>query len=275
MRRKLFCDLGPTAYKISVFKCAVIKRIKDAFSGVRFAKAKEEAPFPYLVYKNKSLILRRLGNVDMSLQEGKKINLSLAAPHINGITVLPGETFSFWHTVGKTNAKKGYQNGLIIYRGGETRPGIGGGMCQFSNLIHWLVLHSPLEITEHHHHDGVDLFPDYGRQIPFGTGTSISEPHVDYRFKNNTDVAFQLITYVDGEYLCGELRSSKPLNESYHIYVADEFFTDEADGVYRNNEIYREVIDKATGNRIENTLLRKNHAKIQYDRSFVEDKIRN
>ena len=27
-----------------------------------------------------------------------------------------------------------------------------------------------LTITEHHHHDGLDLFPDFGRQIPFEKG---------------------------------------------------------------------------------------------------------
>jgi vancomycin resistance protein VanW len=30
---------------------------------------------------------------------------------------------------------------------------VGGGLCQFTNLLHWVALHSPLEIAEHHHHD--------------------------------------------------------------------------------------------------------------------------
>ena len=28
-----------------------------------------------------------------------------------------------------------------------------------TNLIHWMVPHSPLTITEHHHHGRFDLFP--------------------------------------------------------------------------------------------------------------------
>ena len=46
-----------------------------------------------------------------------------------------------------------------------------------------------MEITaiEHHHHDALDLFPDYNRQIPFGTGTSIAYNYLDYRFKNTTN----------------------------------------------------------------------------------------
>ncbi len=33
-------------------------------------------------------------------------------------------------------------------------------MCQFTNLLHWMALHSPLTVTEHHRHSGLDLFPD-------------------------------------------------------------------------------------------------------------------
>ena len=93
------------------------------------------------------------------------MNLSLAAPLVNGILIRPGETFSFWCLVGRTSARRGFREGLTI-SSGETSKGIGGGMCQFTNLIHWMVLHSELTITEWHHHDGVDLFPDFGRVIP-------------------------------------------------------------------------------------------------------------
>ncbi len=32
------------------------------------------------------------------------------------------------------------------------RSGYGGGLCQMANMIHYLVLNSPLEVTELHHH---------------------------------------------------------------------------------------------------------------------------
>lgn len=53
-------------------------------------------------------------------------------------------------------------------------------MCQFTNLIHWLILHSPLDIIEHHHHNRFDLFPDHNKKIPFGTGTSIMYNYIEY-----------------------------------------------------------------------------------------------
>lgn len=138
-------------------------------------------------------------------------------------------------------------------------------MCQFTNLIHWMVLHSDLDIIEHHHHDGMDLFPDYGRQIPFGTGTSILYNYLDYRFQNNTDRTYQLTVWTDGEYLHGELLADRPQQYSYHIECRNEFFSREEDGVYRNNEIWRHKIDVHTGEGAEAVLLRRNHAKIAYD----------
>lgn len=67
----------------------------------------------------------------------------------------------------------------------------------------------PLQIVEHHHHDGLDLFPDFNRQIPFGTGTSIVYNYLDYRFYNPTNATYQLIVYVTDKYLCGELRADQ------------------------------------------------------------------
>ena len=101
--------------------------------------------------------------------------------------------------------------------------------------------------------------------IPFGTGTSILYNYLDYRFCNNTDRTYQLTVWVDDEYLNGEIRADAPQEHSYHIECRDEFFSREADGIYRNNEIWRRKIDVRTGDCVEETLLRKNHAKIAYD----------
>lgn len=269
MSRKLFCQLGPTAYRISVWKGRVLRAGKDALSGQRFARERDPEPLAVCVIKHNSLIRRRLGNVDMELQENKAVNLALAAPCVSGILIRPGETFSFWQLVGKTSARRGFREGLTI-SSGRTGQGIGGGMCQFTNLIHWMILHSPLTITEHHHHDGMDLFPDFNRQIPFGTGTSICYNYLDYRFRNDTDATYQLLVQVDGEYLRGELRSDAPQKRKYHIRTENEGFVREDGIVYRVGEVWREAIDPVTGDRVERKLLRKNHAKVMYDTSNLE-----
>lgn len=264
MKRRLFCEISPFTYKISVFKCRLIRSVKNALTKGGFAKTISADPLPYLVYRHKSLIRRRLGNVDMRLQENKAVNLSLAAPKVSGVLIRPGEIFSFWELVGKLTAQKGYKEGLTISNG-KPSSDIGGGMCQFTNLIHWMVLHTPMKIVEHHHHDYIDLFPDFNRQIPFGTGTSIMYNYLDYRFLNNTDRVYQLITYTTDEYLCGEIRASSMQPEKYHIFVKDEHFENVDGDVFRCGEIYRSRIDRESGNPMEKTLLKKNHAKVLYD----------
>lgn len=264
--RKLFCEISPLTYKISTAKCIFLRFLKDAFSKEKFALKKQSELLPVTVYKHNSLIRRKLGNTDIILQENKAVNLALTAPKVSGIVINPGETFSFWKLAGNPSEKNGYKTGLVIAKGNPSE-GVGGGMCQFTNLLHWMVLHSPLEITEHHHHEGVDLFPDFNRQVPFGTGTSILYNYKDYRFKNTTNQPFQIIVYTTEEYLCGELRSTEPLDKSYHIKAENEYFSKEKGTVYRNGEIYRTVIDKKSGNIIEKTLIKTNHAKVMYDTS--------
>ena len=264
MGRKLFCELCPFAYRLSTEKEILKRRLKDVRTKTLFAKERTETLLPVTVYQHNSLIRRRLGNVDMQLQENKATNLALAVSHIDGLIIKPGETFSVWKTVGRTTKRKGYKEGLTIAKG-QPSKGIGGGMCQLSNLIHWLVLHSDLTITEHHHHDGLDLFPDFGRQIPFGTGTSISYNYIDYRFRNDTANTYQLRIWVDGEYLRGELRSTEQQPHTFHIHAENEYFSREEGVVYRNGQVFRDIIDRNTGQCIESQLIRTNHARVMYE----------
>ena len=269
MARKLFCEISPLTYKISTQKEILKRNIQDKISKIDIATEKSDESLSVVVYSHKSLIRRKLGDVDMTLQNNKAINLAIAAPKVNRIVIRPGQTFSFWHLVGKVSKKQGYKTGLTI-KGGNPSSDIGGGMCQFTNLIHWLVLHSPLTIVEHHHHDGVDLFPDFGRVVPFGTGTSILYNYKDYRFRNDTPYTFQLTVYTDDTYLIGNLLCSDNLPNTYHIKVKDEFFSREDGVVYRNNKIYRDTVDVITGNIIETQLIKTNHAKVMYDTSNLE-----
>ena len=166
--------------------------------------------------------------------------------------------------VSKVTARKGYKTGLTI-KGGLPDSDTGGGMCQFTNLIHWLVLHSPLTICEHHHHDGVDLFPDFGRVVPFGTGTSILYNYKDYRFRNDTPYTFQLLIATDEEYITGKLLCSHALPHTWHIQAEDEFFSREDGEVYRNGKVYRKTVDVITGRTVERQLIKVNHARVLYD----------
>lgn len=270
--RRLFCELSPVCYRLSVFKCRALRRLRDlphcAGAGGRFARRRRAEPLPVCICAHRSLIRRRLGEVDPALQENKAVNLELAARRVNGTVIRPGEIFSFWRLVGNCTKRRGYLEGLVISNG-RTGRGIGGGLCQFTNLIHWMTLHTPLEITEHHHHDAYDLFPDFGRQVPFGVGTSVKYNYLDYRFRNNTGCAWQLLVRVEGEYLCGELRSERPLAVKYHLRVEDECFTQENGAWYRSNRIVRDCVDKRTGALLASGLVKENRALLLYDASLI------
>lgn len=265
-QRKLFCQISPLTYRISKSKNIMLRQLKDLFCKRKFTWVRSNQILPVVNYSHSSLIRRILGNTEVELQENKAINLSIAAPKVNGIMIYPGETFSFWKLVGPDSEKRGYREGLTISSGRPSR-GTGGGLCQLTNLIHWMILHSELSIIEHHHHDGIDLFPDFNRQIPFGTGTSIVYNYLDYRFVNRTNRTYQLLVWTDGEYLRGELRSDFPQDRSFHIHVENEFFSQENDGVYRNGIVYRDIIDRRTGNCLSREILRRNHARVMYDTS--------
>lgn len=271
MAGKLFCQLCPLTYQLSTWRMQGNRWLSDraaALTGrLRLAGHRAE-PLPVVVYAHRSLILRTLGGADPVLQQHKKVNLSLSAPKVDGILIRPGETFSFWHLVGRCSARAGYQVGLVI-RSGQPDRGVGGGMCQFTNLIHWMALHSPLTITERHHHDGLDLFPDHNRQVPFGTGTSILWNYLDYRLTNNTGITFQLCVRVAGDYLEGELRASEPLPQSYHVFTEGEGFVREDGQVFRVGRVYRRTVDKRTGNTLSCDLIQQNHARVCYDPAFI------
>ena len=272
MSRRLFCETSPAAYRLSLTAHRLKRHFHNALR-LDLARTVSADPLPVRVYDSASLIRRTLGGADPALQEGKAVNLSIAAPRINGILIRPGEEFSFWQRVGAVTARRGYQTGLIIRRG-QVGADVGGGMCQMTNLIHWLVLHSPLTITEHHHHDGYDLFPDHGRTVPFGTGTSILYNYIDYRFRNDTDSTFQLLLWTDEKYLHGELRADRAQPCRYHIAAEDEHFRREEDGVYRLSRVIRRTVDADSGKEIAAECIKENHAKILYDESFVANRIR-
>ncbi len=66
-RRKLFCEISPLTHKISVLKCRIIRHIKNLLTR-NFATEKNDNLLPYTIYKQSSLIRRKLGNVEENNQ---------------------------------------------------------------------------------------------------------------------------------------------------------------------------------------------------------------
>lgn len=274
MGRKLFCDINPTCYAISVKKEILRRHLKDFFSSEKIAKTISKEELPNIVKGHSSILIRKLNGVDLRLQENKVTNIMLACNKVNGIIIHPGETFSYWRTIGKASKKQGYKEGLVIGRNGMT-SGYGGGLCQMANMIHWLVLNSPLKVTELHHHSDA-LFPDERRRVPFGTGTSVCYNNADYRFKNDTDQDVQILVWCEKGELCGELRSEREFPCRYKLVEENHHFKKEGDKYYRISQVYREVIDRETNDVLYRELILDNHSQVMYDYDLIpKDQIRN
>ncbi len=263
----LFCEISPTTYKISLKKENLKRHFQNFKLGKKFSKIKQEKSLPNLVSSYSTQLIKRGPGIDINLQKGKATNIQIATHALNNILIYPGEEFSFWSLVGNTTKKKGYLEGRVIING-KVQPGIGGGLCNLANLLHLLIVHSPMDITEFHaHSDALD--PDNGQRKPFANGTSVQYNHQDYRFKNNTDQIIQLRTWIENEILFGELRSESEFPFTYQIVEENHHFKKEGEHYYRNSMIYREKLDRLTEQTLEKELILKNHSKVMYDPNLI------
>lgn len=199
----------------------------------------------------------------MWLQQNKVKNLEIASKRINGILLKPGETFSYWRLIGHPTRRKGYVEGMILFYGRVT-TGVGGGLCQLSNLIYWMTLHSPLSVTERYRHS-YDVFPDARRDQPFGSGATCAYNYLDLQIKNETNHTYQLVIRLTDTHLVGEWRSDVPAARTYEVYEKEHRISHEYWGGYvRQNKIYRKIYNTA-GDLIDDEFITENRAIMMYE----------
>lgn len=268
-KKKLFCEISPTTYAISLQKEICKRYIKNWLGKERYAKEKRPERLPVVVYSHWNNMIKIGPGIDPQLQANKANNIRLACSRMNGLVIRPGETFSFWRLVGKTSKRNGFIEGRVIING-NLASGVGGGLCNLANTINLLVMHSPLTITEiHHHSDALAPDPD-GIRIPYSAGTSVNYNFIDYRFKNETEQPFQLCTWCDGDILHAELRTIKEYPNTYRIVEDDHHFHKEDNGsFYRISKIYRETVSRASGELINRELSWNNHSKVMFDTDLI------
>lgn len=234
--------------------------------GIKFSKIREKSQ-SFQIFTHATPMLRKLKDVDMYLQYNKITNLKIAARQLDKITIQPGETFSYWKTIGKPSRRKGYVKGMVLKNGGYL-PGVGGGLCQMSNLIYWMTLHTPLLVTERHRH-GYDVFPDSNRTQPFGSGATCFYNYGDLMIRNNTDNVYQLRIRFEDDHLVGEWRSDRKPDSYYEVYEKEHLMQPEYWGGYtRHNMIYRRRYDM-DGNLKADEYVVENHAIMMYS-PFIE-----
>ncbi|MET9315061.1 VanW family protein [Kribbella sp. NPDC003505] len=262
VRRRRWSERVRLLYPLAVRYHRAVKRLDWMTSSTPYAATHDVEDLQVRIKRHKSLLLRQLGETEMWMQHNKVANLKLACAQVDGLLIRPGETFSFNKVVGNATRRKGYLKGMRLSNG-QAKPGIGGGICQLANLLHWMVLHSPLTVTQRSTHS-FDPFPDNGRVLPWGVGCSIVYNYVDLQFRNDTDQTFQLRVGVGDRYLEGEILADVPAPSSYRVFAKDERFLRAGAEYFRRNEIWRTVIDRRTGTPVRDELIRENVAVVKY-----------
>lgn len=227
-----------------------------------WAVRRQTERLPQVQFAHATPLYRHLRGEEMTLQKNKVVNLRLAVARLDGLILEPGQTFSYWRLIGKPTRRKGYKEGMVLFLG-RIGSDVGGGLCQLSNLIFWMTLHTPLTVVERYRHSH-DVFPDANRTQPFGSGATCAYPHRDLMIRNETDQPFQLCLRVGDTHLEGAWRAMEPPEYRYEIVERDHRMDQASWGGYvRHNALHRRVWDRS-GRLVEEQFLFTNDAIMMY-----------
>jgi vancomycin resistance protein YoaR len=131
-------------------------------------------------------------------------NVVVSTKSINGIVLMPGETFSFNGVVGKRTEARGYQSAPVIV-GNKVESGLGGGICQVSSTLYNACLKANLKIVERVHH----TFPS--SYVPIGQDATVDYGNIDFKFTNSYSYPLYIEGTSGGGYISFSIYSDKSL----------------------------------------------------------------
>ena len=121
--------------------------------------------------------------------DNKMHNLALVRSRLDGVTLHPGELFSFWRLVGRPDAAHGFKV-ASNFIGGRVGFAEGGGICQLSSALYNAALLAGLEILERHAHS-IDAY-GANRYVPLGRDATVVHGYKDLQFRNATAIPMTL-----------------------------------------------------------------------------------
>ncbi len=188
---------------------------------------------PHLVARR--TIPRRASSFGPRLEAGRWHNLGLAATALDGIGISPDRPFSFWRTVGRLTAGRGFIEGAH-FEGGCIIPAVGGGICSLSDALFDLALRSGCTILERHGHTlTVDRGPGTPRRKR--VDATVKWPYVDLRFAPPRGL-LRLSTTMSADGLTLSLHGDTPVSPSV-VEVSEPRLTEDAGQRYVHTTIVR------------------------------------
>lgn len=262
MNRKRITQVFPFLLPVRIMQRKMFFYAGMRLDGHRYAETVGETRLPYMAFEASCLLYNSATGFDMVYQENKVFNLKLAAQTLNSLLIKPGETFSFWQAVRYADKHTPYKDGLTV-KDGKLVVSPGGGLCQMSNLLFWLFLHSPLTVTERHTHKIKD-FPTPLSNEPEGVDATVSEGWLDLKVKNETGATFQLGLAFDANSIWGGLYAEKELPYIYEIAGKNLSYFRRSGKVWQRISIYRRQTSKDTREAVLESLLYENLCEIGY-----------
>lgn len=224
---------------------------------VRWVAQRERFPGPQRLGASRAphpiaevTIPHRASSFGPRLEQGRWHNLGLAATALQGVCVSPARPFSFWRTVGRLTAARGYVEGAH-FEGGCIVPAVGGGICSLTDALFDLALRSGCAILERHGHTlAVDRGPGSSRRRR--VDATVKWPYVDLRFAP-VEAQLRLSTRIDTGGLTLSIHGDRPL-EASHVEVSQPRVTDERGQRFLHTTIMRGDPGHAPGGRVPLTM---------------------
>ena len=114
-------------------------------------------------------------------------NIEVAASHVDGLVMEPGQAISFNNVVGERSESNGFRKAFEILKG-EMVEGTGGGTCQVASTLHAIAFFGGLDILQRLPHSRPSAY------IPAGLDATVVYPVVDLKLRN--PFAFPVVVHV-------------------------------------------------------------------------------
>lgn len=261
MPRKRLTQLFPFLLPLRRWQRKKLFYLEMALDRNRYAKTHCAELLPHTVFESGAKMVNEHSGFPIAYQYNKVHNLRLAAKPLNHLIIRPGETFSFCRCTRYADRETPYKDGLVL-QNGEITGAYGGGLCQLSNLLFWMFLHTPMTVTERHGHATED-FPSTTPELPLGTDATISEGWLDLKVKNNTHFTFQIEITFDETYMQGRILADEPQPYLYLIFNNSVIYFENRETIHRRASVDCRRIEKET-NRTETLHLYTSECAIGY-----------
>ncbi|MBR4541171.1 MAG: VanW family protein [Lachnospiraceae bacterium] len=141
-------------------------------------------------------------------------NIDLVCKKIDGLVLMPGESFDFNTFIGKRTAEAGFKEAGGIFDGKLIQE-LGGGICQANAMIYHSVTKADLKVDTRTCHTWPS---DY---VPTGTDATVSWGGPEFKFTNSSDYPIALHAYYGNQKVTVEV-FGRPLPDGQTIKLIGE-----------------------------------------------------